>query len=108
MTAPPSGTRRVFVGERGSTIGVVRDGKKLQHVAVTSDDWKHSFSDATAGSHRYRVQLIDATNQPIVITSHIYADISGDAGCGCQTSQPGLLLALLVLKRRRIKSVALK
>jgi len=99
------------VGGSGNFIDLVRDGKKLQHVAVTSDDWKHTFSDGTAGSHRYRVQLIDPTNQPIVITSHIYADVSGESGCGCQShdASGGLVLfALLALKRRRIQTVPLK
>lgn len=95
-------------GANGYFIDLMRDGTKVQHVAITSDDFKHTFSDATVGSHRFRVQLIDETNQPVVITSHIYADISGAGGCGCQTGGPfssggGLLvgLVLLVVRRRR-------
>ena len=87
------------MGASGSFIDLIRDGTKVQHVAITSDDFKHTFSDATIGSHRFRVQLIDETNAPVVITSHIYADISGAGGCGCQTSAPGgtIPLALVVL-----------
>jgi MYXO-CTERM domain-containing protein len=98
------------VGASGDFIDLMRDGEKSQHVAITSDDFKKTIADSTAGSHRYRVQLIDASNAPIVITSHIYVDALGAAaGCGCQSSNPGgsgvlALVGLLALRRRRASS----
>ena len=85
-----------ITGASGDFIDLIRDGQKVQHVAVTSDDFKHTLTDGTAGPHRYRVQLIDATNQPVVITSHIYVDATGAAGCGCNGGgDPGGVLAVL-------------
>jgi hypothetical protein len=85
------------VGANGDFVDLMRDGKKVQHVAITSDDWHHTFSDSTAGAHRFRVQLIDQTNAPLVITSHIYAEISPAGGCGCQTNNPGGLVLIGLL-----------
>jgi len=85
------------VGASGDFVDLVRDGEKVQHIAVTSDDERRTLTDGTPGAHRYRVQLIDPTNQPVVITSHIYVDAAGAAGgCGCNGGgDPGGLLAVL-------------
>jgi MYXO-CTERM domain-containing protein len=94
-------------GGSGDFVDLMRDGVKVQHVAVTTDDFKRTLTDGTAGPHRYRVQLIDPANRPLVITSHIYIDAAGaEAGCGCSSSNPGgsgvlVLVGLLALRRRR-------
>jgi MYXO-CTERM domain-containing protein len=97
-------------GGSGDFVDLMRDGVKVQHVAVTTDDFKRTLTDGTAGPHRYRLQLIDPANKPLVITSHIYIDAAGaDAGCGCSSSNPGgsgvlVLVGLLALRRRRLSS----
>jgi MYXO-CTERM domain-containing protein len=93
-------------GASGYFIDLMRDGTQAQHVAVTSDDFTKTLTDGTAGPHRYRVQLIDDTGKPVVITSHIYVDATGDTGgCGCRSSSGSsswlALIGLLALRRRR-------
>ena len=90
----------------GDFYEIWRDGQKLNQIEITSDDFTATFSDTPgAADHRYRVELIDDTNQRIVITSHIYvhAIAAASSGCGCGTSSPGgalPLLAVLLLRRR--------
>ncbi len=85
-----------------------RDGKKLEQRPVTSDDFTTVFDEAADGTlERYRVQLINDINQPIVVTSHIYVQGVIAEGCGCRSANPAgagaVLLAAgaIVLRRRR-------
>jgi MYXO-CTERM domain-containing protein len=93
-------------GATGYFIDLVRDGETAQHVRVTDDDFTTTLTDGTAGPHRFRVHLIDDAGNPVVITSHIYVDATGDSGgCGCRSSNGSsswvVLLGLLALRRRR-------
>jgi len=95
-----------ITGGSGSFYEIWRDGAKLNQIEITSDDFTATFSDRPGtGDYRYRVELIDDTNQRIVITSHIYVHVIEDQGCGCRSSSPGgalpLLAFALVLRRRR-------
>ena len=94
---------RVHVtGGAGNFAQLWRDGVKTSQVEITSDDFTHVFDDGTAGAHRYRVELINDTNNRIVITSHIYATVV-PGGCGCAASGPfgtGLLALLVALTAR--------
>jgi MYXO-CTERM domain-containing protein len=92
-------------GASGYFIDLLSDGQTIQHVPVTSDDFKKTLSDGTPGKHRFRVQLLDETGKPVVITSHIYVDAIGDGGCGCRSTDASgsgfVLIGLLALRRRR-------
>ncbi len=95
---------RVHVtGGAGTFAQLWRDGEKIDDAEVTSDDATLTFTDATPGAHRYRVELIESGNQRIVITSHIYATIEPAGGCcdGGGGSALGAALALLGVRRRR-------
>ena len=95
----------------GDFIQIWRDGAKVDQQPVAKDDFTYTFHDKSlAGDHRYRVQLIDGTNRPIVITSHVYAHgVVGDSGGGgCEAGGGGaaggsalVLAALLAARRRR-------
>jgi len=91
----------------GTFAQLWRDGAKVDQVAVTSDDFRATFHDTPgAADHRYRVQLIDDTNRPIVITSHIYAHGIVATGGGCNAGAgvgagPLAALALFGMRRRR-------
>jgi uncharacterized protein (TIGR03382 family) len=90
----------------GTFAQIWRDGEMLVQNAVDSDDFTWSYEDAIAGDHRYRAELVNDTNNRLVITSHIYAagltGSSGGSGCSAGGGA-GLLpvLALLFLRRRR-------
>jgi hypothetical protein len=87
------------VGGNGYFLDLVRDGEKIQHVPVTSDDFATKLTDEVAGDHRYRAQLLDELGHPVVITSHIYMHtMVNPGGCDCNGGgggEPGGLLALL-------------
>jgi hypothetical protein len=91
-------------GGSGMFVQIWRDGAKVATKPVTSDDFQTTFSDtpAVGGTTRYRAELMDDTNNRVVVTSHIYAH--GVAGGGCNTggsASPLLALGLLALRRRR-------
>ena len=95
-------TVRVRGGD-GMFAQIWRDGERIAQLDVTGADWTGTYTDATAGAHRYRLQLTDDGNRRIVITSHIYATVTPtDDGC-CNTSARGSLvpavLAVLGLLR---------
>ena len=85
-------------GGAGTFAQVWRDGAKLEpQLAIGSDDATVAFDDAPgAGDFRYRVELVSAGNQRLVITSHFYvhAIAAADGGCGCRA--PGDLAGGLV------------
>jgi MYXO-CTERM domain-containing protein len=99
----------------GTFVQLWRDGKKLTQVMAPTDDFTHTFEDTPPASGggsiggpptRYRVELIDDTNQRIVVTSHIYVHgVAAPGGCGCHSggSSGGIAvgLALLFARRRR-------
>ncbi|HUJ57821.1 MAG TPA: CehA/McbA family metallohydrolase [Kofleriaceae bacterium] len=88
----------------GNFAQVWRDGTQVKMVPITSDDWRWTYREKPGeGDHRYRVELVDPINHPIVITSHIYAHaIAGSSG-GCDAglgSGPLAGLGLLLLRPR--------
>jgi hypothetical protein len=88
------------VGGTGDFILLIRDGQKIAQKAVTSADFKATFDDVPhKEAHRYRIELIDDGNNPLVITSHIYVQgVAGSSsGCGCQSGEPGGLGGVLVV-----------
>ena len=93
-------------GATGMFAQVWRDGIKADQLAVDRDDFTWHYTDLPgAADHRYRVELITDTNQPVVITSHIYVHgVAGPSG-GCSTGGGGagwlVGLALLVVRRSR-------
>lgn len=98
-----------ITGGNGSFVQLWVDGVKTgDQVAVTSDDFTTTFHQAATGKpERFRIQLINDINQPIVVTSHIYVTgVLGQDGCGCHSTTPGGalpfgLVALLLRRRRR-------
>ncbi len=91
-----------ITGGAGNFAQLWRDGIKATQVEITSEDFTHTFADETEGSHRYRIELINDSNNRIVITSHIYATVV-PGGCGCAASGPvgsGLLALLVALSGR--------
>ncbi|MGE5180835.1 MAG: CehA/McbA family metallohydrolase [Acidobacteriota bacterium] len=95
------------VGGNGYYVQIWRDGKKIEQKLVTSDDFHATFSDKpdVGGTTRYRAELMDDTNQRVVITSHIYAHgVAGGGGCstgGGAGAGTLAALALVALRRRR-------
>jgi MYXO-CTERM domain-containing protein len=93
----------------GTFVQLWRDGVKVDQQAVTSDDVHGTFERAAAGGpERFRIQLINDTNQTLVITSHIYVDgVAGDSGCGCLAASGGnstgwwVMVGFALLARRR-------
>jgi hypothetical protein len=97
-------------GGDGMFAQVWRDGRKLEpQLAITGDDATTAFDDAPgAGAFRYRVELVNAGNQRIVITSHFYVHAIDPAGCGCDAGGgigaglvPAFAMLLPLLRRRR-------
>jgi hypothetical protein len=72
-------------GGAGMLAQVWRNGVQLApQLPVTGDDVALAFEDAPgAGAFRYRVQLVTAGNQPVVITSHIYVQAVDGSSGGC-------------------------
>ncbi len=95
------------VGGNGYYVQIWRDGKKIAQKLVTSDDFEARFSDKpdVGGTTRYRAELMDDTNERVVITSHIYAHgVAGGGGCstgGGAGAGTLAALALIALRRRR-------
>jgi hypothetical protein len=94
----------------GTYVQLWKDGVKDEQRPVTGDDFTTTFDrDPTEDLSRYRIQLINDINQPIVITSHIYAKGHAAAsGCGCRSNDPRgagailLVTSLLLIRRRSI------
>jgi hypothetical protein len=106
-------------GGDGTFAQVWRDGEKLEpQLAIAGDDATVRFDDAPgAGAFRYRVELINAGNQRIVITSHFYVHaIAAADGCGCNARGglgaglvPGVMVVVVHLawpRRRRARRAA--
>ena len=81
----------------GMFVQVWRDGHKVEQTQVTSNDFTHVYRDTPGeADHRYRVHLIDNSNRPVEITSHIYVHGILAAG-GCDAAPGGAPGALLLL-----------
>jgi hypothetical protein len=81
-----------ITGANGYFIQIWRNGAKIEHVPVTSDDFTKTFSDTpdVGATTRYRAELVDDTNARVVITSHIYAEgVAGGGGGGCDAGGGG-------------------
>jgi hypothetical protein len=94
-----------------TTLGIYRDGKFVELVAVAGGDFRHTFSyPAEVGSHRYRAELVEAGAR-IVVTSSIYVTyVAAEESGGCRAGglgSAGWLAIVLVaagswwLRRRR-------
>ena len=113
-----AGTAKIaarVTGGNGTFLQLWRDGAKLEQIEVTSDDFRHTFEDEPGNGmkRRYRLELINDSNNRIVVTSHIY--VTGtDAGGGCCDGGGGASIVfaaptlLLLLKRRRVQPVTLQ
>jgi len=94
-------------GGNGTFVQLWLDGAKIDQVSVTSDDFTTTFRTNATGLHeRFRVQLINDINQPIVVTSHIYVTGVLPEDCACHSTSPGGfvpfgVVALLLRRRRR-------
>jgi len=94
-------------GGNGTFVQLWLNGAKIDQVPVTSDDFTTTFHESATGlPERFRVQLINDINQPIVVTSHIYVTGALAQDCSCRSTSPvsGLVpfgLVVLVLRRRR-------
>jgi MYXO-CTERM domain-containing protein len=94
-------------GGAGTFLQLWRDGEKLAQVEVRSDALSHRFEDRPgAAERRYRVELVNAGNQRLVVTSHIYVRGVAGGGCGCRSDGGtaglvGIGLVGLMMRRRR-------
>jgi len=98
-------------GGNGMFVQIWRDGETIAQIPVTSDELTTTARDVPgAGDHRYRVQLIDNSNRPVVITSHIYVHAIADSAGGCSAGRGSptgwLVVVLLGLRRRRARRVS--
>jgi hypothetical protein len=86
----------------GTFVQIWRDGAKVVQQPVLSDDFAFTYKDTPgAADHRYRAELIDDTNQRIVITSHIYAHgVAAGCSAGGGTSPLMVAVGLLAIRRR--------
>jgi len=85
-------------GGAGMFAQVWRDGEKVKQLDVARDDQTLKYTDEDGGHHRYRIELVDDGNQRIVVTSHLYANVTPMGSCGCASgSSPGPLTSLLML-----------
>ncbi|MEJ7604118.1 MAG: CehA/McbA family metallohydrolase [Kofleriaceae bacterium] len=94
-----------ITGGAGNLVQLWRNGVKLSQTPITSDDFRVTLTDVPgAGEFRYRLELINDSNNRIVVTSQFYVSAVADAGGCCDagtSSLTGLLPALLLLLRRR-------
>ena len=108
-----AGTAKIetrITGGAGMFVQLWRDGEKIEQVPVTTADFQHTFEDEPGDGklRRYRIELINDTNNRVVVTSHIYVmGTAAGGGCcdgGAATSLlAGLpVLALLLRRRRRL------
>jgi hypothetical protein len=93
-----------ITGGAGNLVQLWRDGVKLSQAPITSDDFQTTLTDTPgAGEFRYRVELINDSNNRIVVTSHFYVSAVADSGGCCDAGGPasGLLGLIVVLSGLR-------
>ena len=106
-------------GGNGTFVQVWVQGEKVTQIPVTSDDFTTMYDlgsgpasamgAGAAPEHEFvRAELINDTNQRLVVTSHIeFVPSSGPdvEGCGCRSSDPRgawpFAIVLVALRRRR-------
>ncbi len=100
------------VGGDGMFAQLWRDGERLVQLDVVGGDWTGTYTDGEVGAHRYRLQLVEGANRRVVITSHIYATVTGRESC-CSASPRATLFPLLLVagatictRRRRSRGAA--
>jgi hypothetical protein len=99
-------------GGDGMFAQIWRDGEKLVQLDVVGEDFTGTYTDDTAGAHRYRLHLVEGANRRVVITSHIYATVTPAGSCCNATPRGALVPVLLVLgvtictRRRRRRASA--
>src|SRR6185436_7113015 len=102
-------------GGDGMIAQVFRDGAPLEpDMPIVGNDFSTVFEEEPgAGAFRYRVEILSAGGQPVVITSHFYVQAldRGTGGCGCgaggELSGGVVPLAIVVapwLRRRRVRA----
>jgi MYXO-CTERM domain-containing protein len=72
-----------------ATLGIWRDGVKVDQVPVETGDFTHTFHyDAAGVPERFRAEIVSGGLR-IVVTSHVYVDGTAPApqGCGCASSR---------------------
>ncbi len=100
-------------GGDGMFAQIWRDGERLTQLDIVGADWNGTYTDRTAGEHRYRLHIVEGANRRVVITSHIYATVTpGHDGCCNASARGSLVPVLLVLgatictRRRRYRGAA--
>jgi hypothetical protein len=102
-------------GGNGTIAQLFRDGQPLEpELRIVGDDFSGVLEDEPgAGDFRYRVQILNAGGQPIVITSHFYVQALDRAagGCACEAGGgiaggivPLLMMLAPCLRRRRSRA----
>ncbi len=92
----------------GTTLGIWRDGARVDQATVDSGDFTHVFHfDASGVPERFRAELVTGGLRTVV-TSHIYVDGTRPAqGCGCRSTPaptgaiPFALVTVWFARRRR-------
>jgi MYXO-CTERM domain-containing protein len=99
-------------GGDGTIAQLFRDGQPLEtELRVVGNDFAGVLEDEPgAGEFRYRVHILNAGGQPLVITSHFYVQAldraAGGCGCGAGGEIAGGIVPLLIIlapcvRRRR-------
>jgi len=89
-----------ITGGNGNFVQLWRDGVKLVQKPITSDEFQVTLTDTPGpGEFRYRVELINDSNNRIVVTSNFYVTAIADGGgcCDAGGSLPSLVPALLLV-----------
>jgi MYXO-CTERM domain-containing protein len=110
-------------GADGMELVLVRNGEVDETVAVSGDEFEHTFErDTDAGGDRYRAHLVAGSTE-VVITNHVWVEYADpvdvpdepgaepdddEGGCGCRAGSQGggagaiaLAIAAFAIRRRR-------
>ena len=97
------------IGGDSDFVQVWRDGAQVVQQAVSGNDFTCTYKEQPGlASHRYRVEIINAGNRRLLITSHFYVQSIAASGGGCAAGGGAgglIMLGLggpgLVARRRR-------